>query len=92
MTNINRILFMGSKQLGRRVLQEMYSLAPDKIIGVLTVDDRGDTRTKYEEIMQFANTHQLEVYVATNRTHSEEIIENLQAGIESFKEIMLSLK
>lgn len=79
--NSNRVLFIGSKQLGLRVLQEMYLLAPDKIIGVLTVDDRDDTRTKYSEIVQFANKHRLELYVATNRTHSEEIIAMLQPDI-----------
>jgi methionyl-tRNA formyltransferase len=79
--NAKRVLFIGSKQLGLRVLQEMYLLAPDKIIGVLTVDDKDDTRTKYKEIVQFANKHKLELYVATNRTHSEEIIAKLQPDI-----------
>lgn len=79
--NSNRVLFIGSKQLGLRVLQEICSLAPHKLIGIMTIDDRSDTRTKYEEIIKFANTHQLNLYVAKNRTHSEEIIANLQPDI-----------
>ena len=44
---INRVLFIGSKPLGLRVLNEIYSLSPETLIGVLTINDTNDTRNVF---------------------------------------------
>lgn len=74
MSKISRVLFLGSKQLGLRVLQEMYSLSPTTLIGALTIDDSDDTRTKFAAFHALAQTHGIELRVGNNRKHAEEII------------------
>lgn len=81
MNMANRVLFIGSKQLGLRVLQEMRSLAPSVLMGVLTIDDTNDTRTKYNDFQVFADLHGLDLYVARNRKESEQIIEKLKPDL-----------
>ncbi len=81
MSNVNRVLFMGSKQLGLRVLKEVYSLAPNSLIGAVTIDDTNDTRTKYVEFKDFAQTQGFELHTAKNRNHSEQIVEALKPDL-----------
>ena len=59
MSKINRVLFLGSKQLGLRVLQEMHSLSPETLIGAVTIDDTNDTRTKFSDFRAFGDKHAL---------------------------------
>jgi methionyl-tRNA formyltransferase len=81
MSNVNRVLFMGSKQLGLRVLREMYSLSPETLIGALTIDDTNDTRTALSGFQSFSNESNLELHTAKNRKQSEQIIEDLKPDL-----------
>jgi methionyl-tRNA formyltransferase len=77
MKNIKRVLFMGSKQLGLRVLQEMHASSPETLIGAVTIDDSKDTRTKFNSFVVFCEANKLPLHVAKNRRHSEEILQNV---------------
>jgi methionyl-tRNA formyltransferase len=81
MSKISRVLFLGSKQLGLRVLQEMHLLSPATLMGVVTIDDTTDTRTKFADFQVFAERHGVELRVAKNRKHSEQIIEELKPDL-----------
>jgi methionyl-tRNA formyltransferase len=81
MSKISRVLFIGSKQLGLRVLQEIYLLSPATLIGVLTIDDTCDTRSKFTDFQAFAQSHGLELRIGKNRKNSEEIIEELKPDL-----------
>lgn len=81
MDKINRVLFMGSKQLGLKILMELYSLEPNKLIGAVTIDDKNDTRTKCDDFLSFAHTRGLELHIAKNRKHSEQIVEELKPDL-----------
>ncbi len=81
MSKIRRVLFIGSKQLGLRILQEMHLLAPNELIGIITIDDTKDTRTKYAEFKSFAETEELDLYTAKNRNHSEQLIKELNPDL-----------
>lgn len=72
----NRVLFMGSKQLGLRVLKEIHALAPDKLACIVTIDDRSDVRTKFDEFEEFSRAAGLKMLVAENRRHSEQMIKD----------------
>lgn len=74
MNKINRVLFIGSKQLGLRVLNEIYSLSPDKLIGILTIDDSPDTRSVLNDFHHFSKQNELFLHVAKNRKEAETII------------------
>ncbi len=81
MPKINRVLFMGSKQMGLQVLREMYLLSPETLIGVLTIDDTNDTRTVFNDFQSFSNTNELELYVANNRKQADQIIRELNPDL-----------
>jgi len=72
---------MGSKQLGLRVLQEMYSLSPETLIGILTIDDNNDTRTVLNEFKKISNKNGIELHIAKNKKQSEKIIEALKPDL-----------
>ena len=71
---INRVLFVGSKQLGLTCLKAMFNSAPQQLIAVMTIDDSSDIRTRYEDFVSFCSEHNLPLYTANNRSHSENII------------------
>lgn len=81
MSKINRVLFIGSKQLGLRVLKEMYSLSPNKLVGILTIDDSNDTRSMFADFQHFSNQNEFVLHVAKNRKESEEIILELKPDL-----------
>jgi methionyl-tRNA formyltransferase len=78
MTPINRVVFLGSKDLGLRVLQEIRALSPDTLVGAITIDDRADTRGRFDAFSSFAETAQLPLHVATSRAHAEQLINELR--------------
>jgi len=72
---------MGSKQLGLRVLQEMYLLSPETLIGILTINDTNDARTVFNDFQDFSDENQLPLHVVMNRKQSEEVIEALKPDL-----------
>lgn len=81
MSKIERVLFIGSKQLGLRVLEEIYVLSPDSLIGILTIDDTNDTRTMFGGFQTFSSENEMPLHVAENRKHSEDIIRELNPDL-----------
>ncbi len=77
----NKVLFIGSKKLGLRVLTEMLALNSSVLIGAITIDDHADVRSVYEDFIAFCNEKKLPLHVAKNRGHSEQIIRELQPDI-----------
>lgn len=77
----HRVLFIGSKSLGLCVLRTMVALAPEAMVGVITIDDRADIRTQYERIADFAGTNQLPLSVAQSRQHAERLIQEAQPDL-----------
>jgi methionyl-tRNA formyltransferase len=75
------VLFIGSKGLGLRVLALLREMRPSSISGVLTIDDRSDTRTALHEISAFSSRHGLPLHVAKNRGESERIIAQLKPDL-----------
>ena len=81
MASISRVLFLGSKQVGLRVLQEIFSLSPETLIGVITIDDTNDSRTKLNDFEAYARRNALELHVGKSRKDSERIIEELKPDL-----------
>ena len=77
MTDKQRVLFIGSKQLGLQIVQEMYSLSPDTLAGILTIDDSSDTRSVLDDIKSFSAEKDLPLYIASDRHESENIIRSI---------------
>ncbi|OLP16501.1 hypothetical protein BST81_21220 [Leptolyngbya sp. 'hensonii'] len=75
---VQKVLFIGSKKLGLRVLQEMITLSPSTLVGIMTIEDKDDTRTVFRDFQALAEVAHLPFYVAQNRKHSEGIIDMLK--------------
>lgn len=81
MKQAKRVLFMGSKSLGFRVLREMHKLSPETLVGALTIDDSDDTRSAREVIEQFSRDNGISLYSARDQAHAEEILREIKPDL-----------
>ena len=81
MSEIKRVLFIGSKPLGLRCLKKLYELKPSALIGVMTFDDRDDQRNAFDDICRFAAKQNIPIHIAKNRKDSESIIAEIEPEI-----------
>jgi len=51
--SIQRVVFVGSKALGASVLDAIYSISPQSLVGVITVDDTSDIRCALDQFREF---------------------------------------
>ena len=78
MGDITKVLFMGSKALGLKILSVIHSLLPHTLMGVITLDDANDTRTVLNGFKTFCNKNRLPLHIAKNRDHTQDIIGSLK--------------
>jgi len=74
----HHILFIGSKKLGLECLQAMLNIAPEKICGVLTFDDRKDGRSVFNSFEKLCTHQGIKLHIAENQIHSEQIIQSVK--------------
>lgn len=78
---IERVLFLGSKTLGLRCLSQIHQSNAGVLVGVITIDDREDVRTCFNGFQSFCEDNRVDLFVASDRRHSEELIAKLQPDI-----------
>lgn len=76
-----RVLFIGSKQIGLAVLREMHRLAPQLLIGAMTIDDRSDARSVHADLAAFCATSGLALKTVASRVESEALIAELRPDL-----------
>jgi methionyl-tRNA formyltransferase len=81
MKKSKKVLFIGSKKLGLRCLQQMYSLGPEYIAGVLTTDDRDDRRCVLKDLEEFAAAKKIDFHIAGNNKETENVIKKISPDI-----------
>lgn len=81
MKSSERVLFIGSKRLGLRCLQQMYSLGPEYIAGVLTTDDRDDRRSVLKDFEEFAASKKVDFHIARNNEETGKVIKKISPDI-----------
>ena len=59
-------------------LKAMHDVSPETLVGVLTFNDRKDPRNHFAQLEAYCSDNNLPFYVAKNRAHSEEVIQELQ--------------
>jgi len=69
-----RLLFLGSKRLGERILRSMIHRVPASVCAAVTLDDRADARSAFDAIAAVAATASIPLHVARDRRHAEELI------------------
>ncbi len=67
MTPVRRVLFLGSKRLGLRVLQALHRLEPAVLLGAGTIDDRDDPRGVPDDLAAFCAGAGLPLAVVADR-------------------------
>lgn len=75
---IERVLFLGSKPLGVRTLALLARLIPQQLIGALTIDDRADARSAWDQLHALCHDHEIPLHVARDRAHAETLIRELR--------------
>jgi len=61
----NKVLFIGSKASGLKVLKEIYYASPERLIGCVTVDDSNDTRSELRNFLEFCAYEKIRLDVLT---------------------------
>jgi methionyl-tRNA formyltransferase len=62
-----RIAFIGSKIPGLTALEVIYAAAPDSLVAVITLDDRSDVRSCYDQFHAFCAQRRLDFRVCNTR-------------------------
>ncbi len=73
-----RVMFIGSKSLGLRCFETMNRLEPDALVGLVTIDDRGDTRSVLDELVVAARASGVPAPVLTKPSQLQEVMAELQ--------------
>ena len=71
---IQKILFLGSKTIGLRVLKLLHEVSPGLLKAAVTMDDRLDSRTEYTAIQEFCQKAGLPLHIPQGRKQAEELI------------------
>lgn len=58
-----RILFIGSKESGLKVLKKIYALSGEVLVGCVTVDDAEDVRSDLDDFRIFCKKHDIDLDV-----------------------------
>ena len=59
----NRVLFIGSKLSGYRVLKLIHEISPDTLVGCVTINDSEDGRSEYNSILDYCHNMNISVDV-----------------------------
>ncbi len=75
MDHLPKVIFLGSKKLGLRILKEMHKISPDSLIGAITIDDRADKLlTHYQSFQKYAEKIKIPLFTVNNKAETEKTI------------------
>jgi len=78
---VSRILFLGSKSIGRRILRAIVTLAPGSVCAAMTIDDSGDSRSQFRELQATAAAADVSFHVARARTDLDALVRREQPDL-----------
>lgn len=64
MSEIKRVLFVGSKKLGLSVLKTMHEVSPGSVVGAVTLNDTEDSRSCLKDFEAWCDEHDLPLVVS----------------------------
>ena len=73
---INKVYFLGSKDLGYAVLQKIYSIDPHSLCRLITIDDSDDARSCYKKFHTFATKNKIPISVLNKPSELYTIVED----------------
>lgn len=81
MAKREKVLFIGSKTLGFKILQTIFSISDKYSLEILSIEDQQDARSAYSDIKKFAVINNLPIKIAKNRKESEQMIIDIAPDI-----------
>lgn len=76
-----KILFIGSKDSGLACLKIMQEIAPDQLIGAMTLNDESDSRSILGDFISYCKETSINLNVVNSRKESEQVIKDLQPDL-----------
>jgi methionyl-tRNA formyltransferase len=71
---VNSILLIISKKLGLDAVKTIYSMYPEKIKGIVTINDEEDIRSSFSDIVAYSEERSIDLNIIKNQTEFAEII------------------
>lgn len=78
---IRRVLFLGSKRLGLRILEQMAILRPEALVGAVVLDDRSDRRTVHDEFLTLCGQRGIPMHEVARRSQVAGIISHTRPDL-----------
>ena len=69
-----KVIFIGSKSGGLRVLERILAIAPESIQSIITLPDQEDQRSRLKEISKLAEGHGIELLLIRNHNDLGQLI------------------
>lgn len=77
----NRVVFIGSKKLGLRILNELCNSYSKDVAAIITHDDSSDLRSVLKEYIHLAKKYNIEIKILKKPSELEKKIESLKPAL-----------
>jgi len=74
-TVINKVFFVGSKDLGHTIMEELYSIDSDSLGRIITIDDTEDKRSCYSRFKSFAKHKNIPINVLKKPSELSKLVQ-----------------
>ena len=78
---MKKVAFIGTKRLGKAVLEEMYNRAPEHLCGIITADDSQDARSALGSFRRFSERTNIPMHVLLKGARLEEAVKELSPDL-----------
>ncbi len=76
-----KVVFLGSKKMGFKCLNKMYSLKPDSIKAVITLNDKNDTRSVLNDFISFCSKSNINLNIVNKRVEADDLIKKFKPDL-----------
>lgn len=71
---MNRIVFVGSKQLGLACLKTIHRCIPRKLVAAITLDDSADGRSEMSAFTEYCRQAGIAIHIASDKADAQRIL------------------
>jgi len=74
MGKVERVLFLGSKEIGFKSLSTLHSIEKKTIVGIITIDDSADERSVLNKFIEFSKINKIPLTIAKDRENADRLV------------------
>ena len=71
---MSKVLFVGSKSIGLTCLKAIHFLMPNSLSGVITIDDRSDSRSCYSDFLGYCAENGITLHKVSKRSEFRKVV------------------